>query len=87
MPRIDELYSALNQQGLYTKSLDDFKNQFSTPEAINQLHFALKQEGLYTKSLSDFNNQFFSDQLKKKEEALPSMPLLFFLTDQRRTDC
>jgi len=74
MPRIDELYSALNQQGLYTKSLDDFKNQFSTPEAVNQLHFALKQEGLYTKSLSDFNNQFFSDQLKKKEEALPSMP-------------
>ena len=74
MPRIDELYSALNQQGLYTKSLDDFKNQFSTPEAINQLHFALKQEGLYTKSLSDFNNQFFSDQLKKKEEGLPSMP-------------
>lgn len=74
MPRIDELYSALNQQGLYTKSLDDFKNQFSTPEAVNQLHFALKQEGLYTKSLSDFNNQFFSDQLKKKEEALPSTP-------------
>jgi len=74
MPRIDELYNALNKQGLYTKSLDDFKTQFSTPEAINQLHFALKQEGLYTKPLSDFNNQFFSDQLKKKEEALPSMP-------------
>ena len=74
MPRIDELYNALNKQGLYTKSLDDFKTQFSTPEAINQLHFALKQEGLYTKPLADFNNQFFSDQLKKKEEGLPSMP-------------
>jgi hypothetical protein len=74
MPRIDDLYSSLNQKGLYTKSPEEFKKQFSTPEAISQLHFALKQDKLFTGSLADFNNQFFSDQLKKKEEALPSMP-------------
>jgi len=75
MPGIDNLYTALKQDGLYTKSLEEFKNQFSTPESIQKLHTALRQDNLYTKPLADFQNQFFGDILKKKEEGLPLQPL------------
>lgn len=61
------LYNGLKEQGLYTKSYQDFTSQFSTPEARQQLYEGMNEKGLYTKSAEDFNAQFFSVPIKKKD--------------------
>ena len=71
------LYNALNSKGLYTKSYDDFKVQFSEPDAMERLYGALSDKKLYTKDISDFKEQFFPDIKKKDEtglEKLASVP-------------
>lgn len=65
-----KLYQSLNSGGLYTKSYDDFKSQFSTPEAQAKLHSTLYDKGLYTKSVEEFGNQFFAAEKKKILESL-----------------
>jgi len=66
MDKLEQLYKGLFDSGDYTKSFDEFKAQFSNPEAIAKLHEGLIKSGDYTKSLEDFNNQFFSN-IKKKD--------------------
>ena len=65
-PPKKKLYKGLVKEKLYTKSYEDFENQFSTPESIGKLYKGLSDEGLYTKTDKDFQQQYFSD-LKKKE--------------------
>jgi hypothetical protein len=68
------LYNGLSEQGLYTKSYEEFAVQFSTPEAQKKLYDGLLSQGLYTKSADDFYAQFFD--VKKKEKAeLPPQPV------------
>lgn len=68
------LYKGLNEQGLYTKSYEEFAVQFSTPESQKNLYDAVVSQGLYTKSADDFYAQFFD--VKKKEKAeLPPQPV------------
>ena len=57
---MEKLYEALNKSGKYTKSLEDFKNQFSSTAGQEKLYGALKSSGDYTKSFSDFSAQFFN---------------------------
>ena len=57
---MEKLYEALNKSGKYTKSLEDFKNQFSSTVGQEKLYGALKSSGDYTKSFSDFSTQFFN---------------------------
>lgn len=57
------LYDKLSSQKLYTKSYDEFVNQFESPEAKRELYNALKEQNLYTKSEQEFVGQFWS---KKK---------------------
>lgn len=66
----ENLYKKLKEKGLYTKSFDDFKSQFSTREKAEKLYSGLNQKGLYTKSVADFNDQFFPE-LKKKGPSAP----------------
>ena len=68
------LYQGLNEQGLYTKSYEEFAVQFSTPESQKNLYDAVVSQGFYTKSADDFYAQFFD--VKKKEKAeLPPQPV------------
>ena len=53
------LYNALFNEGSYTKSYDDFKSDFATPENQLSLYEALKKEGAYTNSKGDFLNDYF----------------------------
>ena len=62
----EKLWESLNKQGSYTKSYDEFKNQFSNDESIGKLYTALNQQGLYTKTKDDFKNQFFSINKESK---------------------
>ena len=59
---MEKLYEALNKSGKYTKSLEDFKTQFSSTAGQEKLYGALKSSGDYTKSFSDFSTQFFNTE-------------------------
>lgn len=65
-----KLYNQLKADGKYTKSYEDFENQFSTPEKQQALYDNLKKDGSYTKSIDDFSNQFFP--VKKKDSTAPA---------------
>jgi len=56
---LDKLYSVVSQAGLYTKSKDEFKTKYSTPENIDKLYSVASQAGLYTKSKDDFYSKYY----------------------------
>lgn len=58
------LYNFLNSQDLYTKSLDEFKDQFADPEKQSILYDRLSSNGLYDKSAEEFTNEFFGAEKK-----------------------
>ena len=60
MDPVRQLYDQLLQQGLYTKSFQEFQGQFATAGAQQQLYDNLHNQNLYTKSLEDFQSQFFT---------------------------
>lgn len=64
-PPISRLYNGLKEDGRYTKSFDEFKSQYSTPEQIERLYTGLKEDGDYTKSIDDFKSQYFNPVKKK----------------------
>ncbi|QDP68135.1 MAG: hypothetical protein Unbinned1473contig1000_13 [Prokaryotic dsDNA virus sp.] len=57
----EKLHKLLVEQGLYTKSYDEFNEQFSLPEKQQKLYSLMQTKGLYTKSQDDFSSQFFAD--------------------------
>lgn len=69
-----KLWESLQQKKLYTKSFDDFNNQFSNDVSINKLHQSLFDKKLYTKGESDFISQFFSDSIKPIQKETPKEP-------------
>ena len=60
MDPIRQLYDQLLNQGLYTKSFNDFKSQFATAGAQQKLYERLNSDQMYTKSFNDFQSQFFT---------------------------
>jgi hypothetical protein len=55
---MEKLYNKLHEQGLYTKSFEDFKVQFNNEESVGKLYSSLHSSGLYTKSQNEFVDQF-----------------------------
>ena len=53
------LWEQLRNDGLYSKSYEDFTMQFSQPDAQNRLWKQLSADGLYSKGAQDFHKQFF----------------------------
>tara|TARA_R110000868_G_scaffold104290_3_gene287253 strand:+ start:11565 stop:20720 length:9156 start_codon:yes stop_codon:yes gene_type:complete len=66
MDELEKLYQTAKQQGLYTKSYDEFVARFSDSTARKRLFDVVKSRGLYTKSIQEFDSQYFSAPLKKK---------------------
>lgn len=56
---IDKLYQTVHDRGLYTKSLDEFKRQYSSPDQINKLYSVVKDQGLYSKTPEEFTQKYF----------------------------
>ena len=54
-----KLHNLLVEEGLYSKTIEEFDTQFSNPESRNKLHSLLTEKNLYSKSSEDFNTQFF----------------------------
>jgi len=72
MDKSRALYDKLSANKLYTKSYDEFVNQFGSQEGQNKLYNALSSQKLYTKSQDEFSNQFWSNapaipEVKKKD--------------------
>ena len=80
MDPVRQLYEQLLQQGLYTKSFEEFQGQFATAGAQQQLYDNLNNQNLYTKSLEDFQNQFFAP---KQVQVDPTKEA--FMTDALQT--
>lgn len=59
--RRKKLYDALHGEGYYTKSYEEFENQFSSDQSRERLHKTLADNQWYTKSFGDFESQFYSD--------------------------
>ena len=71
MPEIEKLYSVVKDNGLYTKSYDEFVGKYSDEQNMSKLYQVVYDQGLYTKSFDDFKGKYFT-QVKKKESASPS---------------
>ncbi len=67
MDPIRQLYDQLLNQGLYTKSFEEFQGQFATAGAQQKLYENLHSQNLYTKSVEDFQSQFFTPNQPKPD--------------------
>lgn len=63
--RILELYNAVHDAKLYTKSLDEFKQKYSTIDKIDFLYNTIYQADLYCKSKIEFYKTFFPELAQK----------------------
>ena len=79
------LYSKLREQGLYTKSYEEFQKQFAGHERVAVLFSALKSDGYYTKSSEEFKKQFFS-HLPGEDAKQPAVPQKIRIKDDRLID-
>lgn len=70
MEEIEKLYGVVSKEGLYTKSLDEFKAKYSDESSREKLYNVVSQKGLYTKTREEFNSKYFSE-VKKKDDSQP----------------
>lgn len=59
MDEKEKLYNALVERELYSKSFEEFDQQFSTPEKIGSLYSSLKDEGLVSIPQDSFQSKYF----------------------------
>lgn len=62
------LYKRLADDGLYTKTFEEFEKQYSDPAKQQKLYEKLSGDGLYTKSKEEFLNGYFP--VKKKDASV-----------------
>ena len=55
---MEELYNKLFEAGEYTKSFDEFVQQYGDAEKSEKLFKGLSQTGDYTKSFEEFKSQY-----------------------------
>ena len=68
MEEIEKLYNVLIDKKLYSKSLEEFEEQFSDPEYVDKVYNVVTDKKLYSKDKETFTNQYSS---KKKIEDEP----------------
>lgn len=74
--KLQQLYDNLKSDGLYTKSYNEFVNQFSTQDKVVKLHSALQADKVYTKPIDTFKGDFFSQIDNKPKPIEDTMGLL-----------
>jgi hypothetical protein len=73
------LYQKLSDNGLYTKTYEDFVGQYGNTNGQKELYNKLSSNGLYTKSEQEFVGQYWAPQKKNSMESVgqvqkPTMP-------------
>ena len=60
MEELDNLYNVITREGLFTQSLDIFKNKLnSDPDYKRKVYDVVVAKGLYTKNYDNFNNKYY----------------------------
>jgi hypothetical protein len=67
---LKKLYDAIVSKGFYTKSYDDFVNQYQDPAYRDKVFDVVTSEGLYTKGREEFDAKYAATGLKKKETSV-----------------
>ena len=68
----ETLWKALVDGNYYSKSFQEFENQFSNDETIGVLHKALVDGNYYSKSLEEFKGQFFFSETEVSSQGSPT---------------
>ena len=64
---MEKIYQLLFEAGDYTKSYEEFVQQYGNVEKSKALYKGLNDVGDYTKSFEEFTSQYgFNDEVKKK---------------------
>jgi len=67
---MEKLYKLLFEAGDYTKSYEEFVEQYGDSKKSERLYKGLSESGDYTKSFEEFNEQYgFNDSVKKKDSS------------------
>ena len=53
---LKKLYDAIASRGFYTKSYDEFVNQYQDPAYRDKVFDVVTREGLYTKGRNEFDS-------------------------------
>jgi len=71
------LYQKLSDNGLYTKTYEDFVGQYGNPNGQKELYNKLSSNGLYTKSEQEFVGQYWAPEKKNSMESVskPTSPV------------
>lgn len=67
---LKKLYDAIASRGFYTKSYDEFVNQYQDPAYRDKVFDVVTREGLYTKGRNEFDVKYSAAPLKKKESSV-----------------
>jgi hypothetical protein len=67
---LKKLYDAIVSRGFYTKSYDEFVNQYQDPAYRDKVFGVVTREGLYTKGREEFDTKYAATGLKKKEPSV-----------------
>jgi hypothetical protein len=69
MEELENLYNVISREGLYTKSFDEFKTQFSDATYQDKVFKAVSEKGFYTKDINSFKQKYVGG-VPKQSKAL-----------------
>ena len=75
MNELERLYSTLKEKGYYTKSFEEFQNQYSDDEYKRKVYDVVSRDQLYTKDYDSFANKY-SSEVKKKDDSFGETELM-----------
>lgn len=81
MNELQSLYDALYNGGYYTKSFEEFQNQWNDEQYQTKVYDVVYQDGLYTKDRNSFN-QKYSGKIQPQQQSAQEDNGLFGQIDQ-----
>jgi len=72
MEELEKLYNVLSENKYYTKSYDEFLNQYQSADYRKKVYDLVSSERLYTKDFNSFESKY-SLQVKKKDDSKPTV--------------
>jgi predicted kinase len=67
MEELENLYNVISGEGLYTKSFDEFKTQFSDATYQDKVFKAVSEKGFYTKDINSFKQKYVGGAPKQSK--------------------
>lgn len=68
---LKKLYDTIKGEGYYTKSYEEFQDQYKDDKYVQKVFDTVSEEGLYTNSFEEFKSKYTIDPPKKKDKSKP----------------